>query len=88
MLTHPELLDRVFQMSSGTFPEELARQILDLRFPSEDQARYQELSTKAQDGALSSDEQAQLDDYINLNDFLIVLKTKAEASLHKGKPAA
>lgn len=88
MLTHPELLDRVFRPSAGTFPEELARHILDIKFPADDHDRYEMLSSKAQEGTLSSDEQAELDDYLNLNDFLIILKTKAEASLQKEKPAA
>jgi hypothetical protein len=88
VLAHPELLDRVFESHSGTFPEPLARLILEVHFPPADHARYEQLSAKAQDGTLTADEQAQLDDYVNLNDFLMILKTKAEASLRKNKPAA
>lgn len=88
MLHHPELLDRLFQPASGTFPPELARQILELRFPPADHARYEELSEKAQEGALNTEERLTLEDYLNLNDFLIILKTKAHASLSKSSSAA
>jgi hypothetical protein len=81
MLTHPEILDRVFQPSSGTFSRELAQQILAIHFPPADHARYESLSAKAQEGTLTADEQALLDDYLNINDFLGILKAKAHSSL-------
>jgi hypothetical protein len=88
MLSHPELLDRVFQPQTGTFTEELAQQLLALHFPPEDHARYEELSMKAQEGNLSPHEQTELDDYLNLNDFLIILKAKARASIKKQNNSA
>ena len=88
MLNHPELLDRLFRAAFGNFPEELARRVLNAHFPPEDHARYELLSAKAQEAALSSEEQAELDDYLNLNDFLIILKAKAQASLQASNPAA
>jgi hypothetical protein len=88
MISDPRLLDRVFSASKGKFPDELARQILDFHFPPEDRAKYLELSDKAQQGNLSKEEQSQLDDYLNVNDFLMVLKAKASESLQTGKPAA
>ena len=88
MLSHPELLDRVFEPSAGTFSPELARQVLKVHFPASDHARYEELSAKAQEGDLSSDEQSELDDYLNLNDFLAILKAKAQASLKHHDSAA
>ena len=63
------------------FSEEMARQILGIHFSPADHVRYEELSAKAQEGALSPDERAELEDFLNLNDLLIVLKTKAESSL-------
>ena len=88
MLSRPELLDRIFQSSAGTFSPALAREILELHFPPADHARYQRLSAKAQRGTLTSSEQQQLDDYLNLNDFLMVLRAKAQASLQRTRPAA
>jgi len=87
MLTHPELLDRIFEPSDGSFSPELAKQILKAHFPAADQARYEELSGKAPTGGLTPSESAELDDYLNLNDFLIILKTKAEASLKHNSAA-
>jgi hypothetical protein len=84
MLNHPELLDRLFQPSAGTFPKELARQILELHYPPEDHARYEQLSHKAQDATLMPEERAQFEDYLKLNDFLSILKAKAEASAGAG----
>ena len=63
------------------FSKELARQILTLHFPPEDHQRYEELSAKAQEGALTEEERTELDDLLNLNDLLMVLKAKAEVSL-------
>ncbi len=88
MLAHPELLDRVFRLSTGSFSAELACEILKLEFPPADQARYEELSEKAQAGTLTPAEQEDLDDYLNLNDFLIILKTKASESLKQTNSAA
>ena len=70
------------------FSEELARQILNLHFAPSDRARYEALSEKAQQGTLSNEEQVELDDYLNLNDFFITIKAKAEASLRPGSSAA
>ena len=88
MLTHPELLDRVLSPPSGVFPPEVARQILDMHFPPSDHARYEELSEKAQAGTLTAEEQSLLSDYLDLNDFLILLKAKAQSSLQMRNPAA
>jgi hypothetical protein len=88
MLSHPELLDRVFEPFSGALSAELAHQILNVSFPATDHIRYEELSAKAQDGKLSPDEQDELDDYLNLNDFLVILKAKASTSLGANGSAA
>ena len=66
MLANPELLDRVFGPPSGAFPPDVARQILDMRFPPSDHARYEELSVKAQEGTLTAEEQSLLNDYLDL----------------------
>jgi hypothetical protein len=70
------------------FTEEMARQILKIQFSEEDHSRYQTLSLKAQEGELTPEEQADLDDYLNLNDLLIVMKTKAESFLRARDSAA
>jgi hypothetical protein len=88
MLTDPAILERVIDPKHGDFPPELARQVLKFAFPPKDRARYVKLSYKAQDGKLSAKEQAELQDYLNVNDLLIILKGKAEVSLRDKSPAA
>ncbi len=88
MLSHPAILERVIDPQHGNFPPELARQVLKFTFPPEDRARYVELSSKAQDGALTPTEREELEDYLNVDDLLIILKAKAEASLQNHTPAA
>lgn len=88
MLTDPAILERVIDPQRGSFPPELARHILKFTFPPEDRACYLALSAKAQDGSLTPDERALLEDYLNVDDLLMILKAKAEASLRDQGPAA
>lgn len=88
MLTHPGILERVIDPQHGDFPPDLARQVLKFDFPSADHARYEDLSAKAQQGTLSEEERAELEDYLNVNDFLMILRAKAQASLRAHGSAA
>jgi hypothetical protein len=88
MLSDLAILERVINAKSGDFPVALARQVLKFSFPPKDRARYEKLSYKAQTGKLTAAERARLEDYLNINDLLMILKAKAEASLHRRVPAA
>jgi hypothetical protein len=88
MLSDPAILERVIGSKHGDFPIDLARQVLKFAFPAKDRARYEKLSYKAQDGNLTTSERSQLEDYLNVNDLLMILKAKAEASLRDQTPAA
>ena len=88
MLTNPAILERVIDPERGDFPIDFARQVLKFAFPPKDRARYEALSYKAQDGELSAAEKAELEDYLNVNDLLMILKAKAESSLREQNPAA
>lgn len=88
MLHEPAILERIIDPERGDFPPELARQVLKFHFPPADHARYVELSGKAQQGTLTESERAALEDYVNVNDLLIILKAKAEASLRQHSSAA
>jgi len=81
MLSRPAILERVLGLNRADFPPAVAREMLKFSFPPEDCERYRELSAKAQEGALSGDERSELEDYLNVDDLLIMLKAKAEASL-------
>ena len=88
VLTDPAILDRVIDSKRGDFTPDLARQVLKFAFPTKDLARYEKLSYKAQIGKLTAKERAALEDYLNVNDLLMILKAKAEASLRNQSPAA
>jgi len=88
MLKHPAILERVINRDLADFSPELARHILSLDFPPADHARYADLSAKAREGALTDEERSELEDYLNVNDFLMIIKTKAEMSLRRHSPAA
>ena len=66
----------------------MARHILDLDFPPADHKRYEELSAKAQQGTLTATEEAELDEYLDVNDLLTIMKAKAYISLKHHNPAA
>jgi hypothetical protein len=42
---------------------------------------HQELASKAQEGTLSGADRAELDEFLNVNDFLTIIQAKARASL-------
>ncbi|HZL37689.1 MAG TPA: hypothetical protein VFC78_20395 [Tepidisphaeraceae bacterium] len=88
MLADVAILDRVLNSQRGNLSPELARHILSLDFPPVDHARYAALSDKAQAGTLAPSERAELEDYLNVNDLLLIMKAKAQASLRQQNPAA
>jgi hypothetical protein len=77
------LLEHVIEPKRGSLPPELARHILTWDFPREDHARYEQLSEKAQEWTLSEDERMELDDFLNVSDFLAIIQTKARTSLKR-----
>lgn len=74
---------RIVKPGRPTFTPESARSILKLDFDPEDHRRIEALSRKAQDGALTPDEAAELEEYVRVNDVLTILQSKARASLKK-----
>jgi hypothetical protein len=88
MAGNSDVLDRVLDPLRETMSEDMARIVLELDFPPADHARCEALSLKAQQGTLSPDEEAELDRYIDVNDFLILLKAKASLALQRRNPAA
>jgi hypothetical protein len=82
------ILERVIKPERADLSPELARHVLAFDFPPTDHARYQELSAKASEGTLSETERAELEEYLDVNDFLTVIKAQAQASLRRRGPAA
>ena len=66
----------------------LARYVPTLSFTPADQARYAQLAERAQQGSLSAPEQAELDEYLTVNDFLSIVQSKARTSLKNHNSAA
>ncbi|HZL38364.1 MAG TPA: hypothetical protein VFC78_23830 [Tepidisphaeraceae bacterium] len=81
MKAAPSILERVIKPREGDFSEEHARYVLSLHFSPEDLARYELLAAKAQEGDLTDAEAAELDEFLEVNTLLIVLKSKARISL-------
>jgi hypothetical protein len=78
------ILEHVIDPRRGDLPEEVARFFLSLDFPPADPERYAELSAKAQEGTLSEEEQAALDDSLNVNDSLTIIQAKASVQMCRG----
>lgn len=82
------ILQRVIGPERGTLAPDLARYVLTLRFAPADQARYAHLAQRAQEGTISAEELTELDEYLNVNDFLTIVQSKARTSLKNQNSAA
>jgi hypothetical protein len=79
------IVGRLIKPDHGDFSPETARELLSIRFDDDDQARMRELSLKAQEGTLSPDEQAEIENYRRVGYWLGILWSKARLSLkHAG----
>ena len=83
MVSDSTILERVINPERGDFSAELARHVLALDFPPRDHERYQALSAKVSEGALDEQERAELEEYLDVNDFLTLMKAKARISLQR-----
>lgn len=78
-----EILGRAFDMNAQ-MPAQTAELILQACFPSADLQRVDELLEKKSDSSLTDDESTLLDDYLQADAVLTILKSKARRSLEKG----
>jgi hypothetical protein len=77
------LFGRILDNGKGEMSRELARYILTLGFGEDDQARMKDLAERNQDGALSADEQAELQSFVTAGHLLALLHSRARKSLKK-----
>ncbi len=77
------ILEKIVQPENGDFSPDLARYVLSLSFPKDVKDRCLLLSEKAQEGALSEAEAAELDEFLSADSLLAVLKSKARVSLKR-----
>jgi len=78
---HADVLRRVFDLSGHGMTRALAESILELDFPEVDAARINELNARANEGTLSTEEEAELETYINVSDLLAYWQSKARQAL-------
>jgi hypothetical protein len=76
-----DILDRVLDPVTACLTPEVARRIADLRADAEMQARLDVLADKANEGALSPQEQAVYRQLVEALDVITVLQSKARRLL-------
>ena len=81
ILNEAEILSRVIAPEEPTLPPETARIILTFDFKKEDRERMDMLAEKARAGALTAEEQSEIDCYERVGHFLSLLRSKARISL-------
>jgi hypothetical protein len=81
------ILGRVIEPDMPTLAPEVARALLTLDFNPADKARMRQLSAKAREGTLTSDERAEVDNYERVGHLLNIMQSKARRSLKRRRPA-
>ena len=79
--TEAEIWSRTIRPSEGDLSPEAAREWLRLQLSGADAERVRELSSKANSGQLTSIEERELENYLNVGRTLEFLKAKARLSL-------
>jgi hypothetical protein len=77
------ILARVIQLEPDDLSPAAARVLLKLSFPQQDRERMHELAVKNQDGALTEQEQCELESYRRVGRLLDLLAARARRSLAK-----
>jgi hypothetical protein len=77
-------LDRLLEPVTEIFTPEIARKIADVRADPELQTHIDELRQKANEGTLTSEEEAEYKDFVEALDVLSIIQAKARQFLsHK-----
>ncbi|MCI0459593.1 MAG: hypothetical protein L0Z62_21805 [Gemmataceae bacterium] len=77
------IFSRVIRPERNDLSLEAARSLLSLDFDPQDHDRMNELSAKARQGTLSSEEEQELKSYVHVGHILALLQSKARQSLNK-----
>jgi hypothetical protein len=72
---------RVIEPENGSLAPDVARYVHGLDFKPDDHARYELLSAKTQEGALSPQESEELEGFLHIDSLLAIMRLKAERSL-------
>jgi hypothetical protein len=77
----PVIWARLIQAPKEPISPEAARYFLSIDFSDSDRSRMQELMEKSNEGALTSEEDAELDSYVNIANVLSVMHSRARVAL-------
>jgi len=77
------ILDRVIRPRNGAWSKEAAESILKFDFPAADLRRMNALAAKARQGSLSTDEEAELENYRDVGRLLELVQSRARLSLKR-----
>lgn len=83
-----EILSRVIAPGEPTLPTDMAQILLTFDFGKDDRERMNQLAAKAREGALTPDEQVEIDCYERVGHFLSLLRSKARLSLKHSNTSA
>jgi hypothetical protein len=78
------VLDEILDPLTECFTPEVARRITAISLDPRNQARIDELASKANEGQLSESERADYEAYIEALDLLAIVKAKARFALANG----
>lgn len=79
--TESSILARILQSDEREITPDVARYLVSMRLPHEDEARVNELSSKARAGSLTGAEEQELDSYLHIGTQLAILQSKARQFL-------
>ena len=74
-------IERMLAPAGNSMPEEVARWLTELRADSDLQARIDELADKNTEGAITPQELAEYDQYLEIVEVLAVLQAQARSIL-------
>lgn len=74
-------LGRLLRPMSQSMSRELARELVSLKVEEDTQQRYDFLATGRREGTLTPDEEAELQDLVQVNSVLTMLKAEARLLL-------
>lgn len=75
--TESSILARILQPDQQQITPDVARYLVSIQLPHDDEERVNELSSKARAGSLTAAEEQELDGYLHIGTQLAILQSKA-----------
>ena len=79
--TEASILTRLLDLRAANLTPAVAEFLVTIQYSGEDIARMNDLSGLAQQGALTADQQAELDSYIHVSNLLALMQSRARRML-------